>query len=204
MKKIAAMLLAGGLAMSSAQAGLQVQWEGLDGFVHTDMSTIFPSATFGDGQYLAQLIWTPDNFIADAWIGGAVDPGSNEVIIDSASILNPGDVYGPLPAQNYAGLFVGGYIYARVFDVGSDNPANITVGSAYYAGPLVLAVDNADPGVNQVYNIHQSTADAMFPGQGFDGFGTDVLNQQVVPEPTVLALAALGLGVVAVRRFRRS
>lgn len=204
MKKLAAMILAGGLAVSSAQAALQVEWSGLEGFVHTDMSPIFPSNTFGDGSYLAQLIWTPDNFIADAWIGGAVDPSSNEVIIDSGIVLNPGDEYGSMNAQFYAGAFSGGYIYARLFDVGSDNAANIVVGSAYYAGPLVLAVDNADPIVNQVYSIHQGTADVMFPGQGFAGFQTDVLNQQVVPEPSVLALLGLGALGLGYRRFRRS
>lgn len=205
MKKMLAYLMVAGFALSSAQAALQVQWRGLDGFVHTDMSTLFPDSTPGNGSYLAQLIWTPDAFKADAWLNGAVDPGSNEQILGSVVINNTGDQYGALPQQNYVGSFPGaGYVYARVFDIGSDNTATIIAGSWYYSGPLLAATDEANPIIYQVYNIHQGTADAMFPGQGFDGFGTDVLNQQVVPEPSVLALAALGLGVVAVRRFRRS
>lgn len=205
MKKMVAYLMAAGMAVSSAQAALQIHWSGPDGFVHTDMSTMYPDSTPLNGSYLAQLIWTPDAFKADAWIGGAVDPGSNEVIIDTAVLTNPGDAYGPLSPQGYAGAYPGaGYVYARVFDLGSDNVATIVAGSWYYSGPLLATVDQSDPSIDQVYNIHQGTADAMFPGQGFDGFGTDVLNQQVVPEPSVLALAALGLGVVAVRRFRRS
>lgn len=205
MKKMLAYLMVAGLALSSAQAALQVQWRGLDGFVHTDMSTIFPDNTFGNGQYLAQLIWTPDAFKADAWLNGAVDPGSNEVILQSATITNPGDAYGPLNQQVYVDVFPGaGYVYARVFDIGSENPANIVVGSWYYSGPLLAAIDEANPIIFQSYNIHQSTADAMFPGQGFDGFGTDVLNQQVVPEPSVLALLGLGALGLGYRRFRRS
>lgn len=205
MKKMLAYLMVAGMAVSSAQAALQIYWSGFGGFVHTDMSPMYPDNTPLNGSYLAQLIFTPDAFKADAWLNGAVDPGSNEVILDSVVITNPGDEYGPLNAQSYAGAWLGaGYVYARVFDLGSDNAATIIAGSWYYSGPLLAAVDQSDPLVEQTYDINTGTADAMFPGQGFAGFETDVLNQQVVPEPTVLALAALGLGVVAVRRFRRS
>lgn len=205
MKKMLAYLMVAGMAASSAQAALQVQWSGLEGFVHTDMSTLFPNSTPGNGSYLAQLIWTPDAFKADAWLNGAVDPGSNEQILASAIVNNLGDEYGPLEAQNYAGAFPGaGYVYARVFDLGSDNIATIIAGSWYYSGPLLATVDQADPLIQQDYIIHQGTADAMFPGQGFDGYGTDVLNQQVVPEPSVLALLGLGALGLGYRRFRRS
>ena len=184
---------------SSAFADLQVIWSGLDGFVRADGSTPILDGG-GANAYLAQLLWTPDAFIAPASVGGAVGPGSNEVILQTHVVTHAaaGD-FGLLFSQNFAGAFPGaGFVYARVFDVGSDNTANIVEGMDYYAGPLLAAVDESDPSINQFYNIHSGS------GPFEPSFQTDELNLQVVPEPSVFALLGIGGLMLALRRrFRK-
>ena len=188
MKKIIALMVSM-TVVSASYGALQINWSGQDGFVRNDGVT--PMFDGNVGSYLAQLIWTPDATAAPAFIGGGVT--GSEVILDTAVMTFAGDEYGPLFPQDTVAPYAAGNIYVRVFDVGSDNAANITAGSWYYAGPLVSGVQQTDPTVVQVYNIHTGSG-------GFDGFGTDVLNQQVIPEPSVFAMLGLGGLVLMIRR----
>lgn len=198
MKKLALILA---LALSGAaysHASLIVNWGDPTGFVMNDGTTPILDGGVGTTA-LVQLIWTGDGVQDDALIGGLVG-GANEILaqqtITDVQFGNP-----------YAGTFSfdygpeadrSGFLYVRVFQ-GGTSIGNVNAGDWYFTGMLTATVNNpggaAPP--DDVY-----AGDPPYGGTG--DFGTFALNQQVVPEPTTLALAALGvLGLVA-RRFRRS
>ena len=191
MKKVALLVFA--FAIVSSYGALQVQWSGADGFVRADGTTpLADGFTPGEEVYLAQLIFSPSGVISPAFLGGTAT-GDNQVL-QNVNILASGDEYGPLNAQNFTGPFSAGQVFVRVFDVGSTNPGDITAGMFYYDGPLVTGVDQSDDlSVFQPYNANTGTA-------GFAGFNTDVLNQQVIPEPSVFAMLGLGGLVLMIRR----
>jgi hypothetical protein len=199
MKKAIA-ILAVVMISGVSQGALQVLWSGLDGFLRSDdgFTVTLPQdgtpLLDGGGSYLAQLLFTPSGTIAPAFPGG-VASGDN-VVLDSVVVNFFGDEYGGLPGQSYAGAFNPGFVFARIFDVGSD--VSIGPGDWYYDGWLLAAVDESDPSVFQSYVIHQGTANDPT-------FNTDILNLPVIPEPSVFALMGLGgLFLMIRRRFIKS
>lgn len=191
MSKIAGLILATTL---SANAFLYVAWNGFSGFTMSDGVTPWvpdPSSA------LVQLIYSPDAIAGDPLPGGAAtgDTILDEQMVTEAMVGNPygagfSFIYGP-------DTDLVGFLYVRVFEAGT-SPGVVPVGAFYYTSPLYATVNNPGPPTppNDV-----SAGDA---GTGDGDFGTYRLTQQVVPEPSVIALAALGAAVVAVRRFRRS
>lgn len=185
--------------MSAANAALYVSYSDLSGVTMNDGVTPILDASVDASQIaLVQLIWTSDGVQDLATIGGGVS-GANEILDQqniSAALL--GNDY----AANFAFL-VGpspdrvGSLYVRIFQ-GGTSVGNVDVGDWYYTGILnPVVVNPGPPSVADDVNLGPL-------GAGTGDFGTYSLNQQVVPEPTTLALAALGvLGLVA-RRFRRS
>jgi hypothetical protein len=190
---VATVMLAMGL---NSNAALQVAWNAVDGFVRSDGVTgIGTGISNGDPIYLAQLLFTPSGVVSSVLPTGT--PTGDNVVLDSVIVNNVGDDYGFLPNQNYTGSFSPGFVFARVFDVGSDNTSNIDPGFFYYDSPTLAAVDESDPSIFQAFNIHSGS------GPFEPGFQTDQLNLEVVPEPSVFALLGIGGLMLALRRRLR-
>jgi hypothetical protein len=194
MKKIAIFMAVAAAAVTSAHSAIFVAWNGPSGFTMADGTTPLVG---GVAQALVQLVYTPDAIAGSAEIGGTAtgDTVLDQQLIDEALTGNAygagfSFVYGPS-----ADLI--GFLYVRVFEAGT-SIGNVNVGDFYYTGPLFATVNNPGPPATP----NDVNAGAAFGGDGDSG--TFRLTQQVVPEPSVLALAALGAAVVAVRRFRRS
>lgn len=194
MKKLIAIMYSIVAISATSHGFLYVNWSGPSGFTMSDGVTPLVPDPAGA---LVQLIYSPDNIAGDALPGGIPtgDTILEEQVITEASTGNPygaGFSYLYGPAADLVG-----YLYIRVFEAGT-SPGVVPVGAFYYTGPIFTAVVN--PGPPNVPNSINAG-----PAGGGDGdYGTFRLTQQVVPEPSVLALAALGAAVVAVRRFRRS
>ncbi|MCO5067842.1 MAG: PEP-CTERM sorting domain-containing protein [Kiritimatiellae bacterium] len=195
-KILAAVGMVLSLAVSS-HAALYVSYGDSTGFVMPDGTT--PIINGGTGSNaLFQLIFTASGINSAAFVGGATS-GDNVILAErtfsEADAGNPYlgtafEIYGPDTYQ-------AGYVFVRIFQGGTD-VGNTAVGDWYIDGQILATINN--PGPPTIPDLVQ-----VGPVGGGTGFsGTYRLNQQVVPEPTTLALAALGvLGVVA-RRFRRS
>lgn len=190
MKKIALTMAAMGLA-ATANASITINWFSGNGIDHP-LGGPLPAGA------LVQLIWTPDNII------GTLDPfnptateGNDILLQDNYNVL-PGafaygdqfdDGVGPLAGVTEATL-LSGYVYVRVFSTAA--PA---IGDYYGVSQLIgNPLNDADPppGIPDFLDI------SPIQDTPFNSW------IQIVPEPSVLALAALGAAVVAVRRFRRS
>ena len=194
-KRVLSLIVAGFALASVAQATINVSWSGTDGFLKNDDATGILEPISGLTAY-AQLIYSPVAVYSSTFAaGGQVDAGyqilDTYVITDSAGT----DAYGSLPIQFYTGTFQAGFIYGRVFDGGTGDPANIVAGTWYYNGPIVATVNNSDPASPDAYNVNGANTSPNF-GAG------DVLNHQVtvVPEPTTLAFLGIGGMVLAIRR----
>ena len=191
----------------SVQADLFVAWRASGGFVPNRAATggsvdegvgILDASVNPAGEALAQLIFTPDLSIDPPTASGAAT--GNDVVLVSLNFSRSG---GDHPVGNpyadfnnaftYSGAFTAGWVYARIFGAGQ---AQIAPGTGYYDGPL-LATEDKDPGpplpIPQNYEQNQNTLPS--------GFG-DELILVVVPEPSTLLLAGMGI-VLLVRQKKR-
>jgi hypothetical protein len=175
---------------SSNAQFLNIEWSSDAGFVRADGVTELLAP--GTAAY-AQLIWTPSGIAAAAFPGAGV--GGDNVVLDTVVIpYLEADPYGSFDPVFTQISFASGFVFARVFDRGSDNLASIVAGSAYYQAPLLANV-SSDELTYQEYNINSGTAN-------IPGFNTDVLSLVVIPEPSVMALLGLGGLMLAIRRQR--
>ncbi len=197
MKKIASSMVALVLAAMTSQAALMIDWHDYTGFSMNDNVTAILDAGVGS-QALVQLIFTASGTQSAALIGGAAS-GDNVIldqqVIDSAVL---GNDYGAGFSYSYVNADMVGSLFVRVFQ-GGTSIGNVSPGAWYFNGYLHTAVVNPGPPA-----APDAVPAGVPPGGGTGPFGTYALNQQVVPEPTTLALAALGVLGVVVRRFRRS
>ena len=191
MKKVIASLVI--LGSFSAYANMQILWSGTEGFVRNDGNPIGTGFAEGASVYLAQLLYSPSGIQSGVMPGGLA-MGDNEVI-STIIVPNAEEDFAPLQANSHNEPFRAGFIFARVFDAGSFDSVNIIGGMFYYDGPTAAIVQQSDPSVVQAYSIHTSSA-------GIPGFETDILNLQVIPEPSVMALLGLGGLMLAIRRQR--
>lgn len=126
-----------------------VGWEATYGFLHRDGSALFSA---GFGAATAQLIWSPTlpaTSQAEAgWVagpGGAVNAASSHVILTNKLIFAtnlfsyPNGSFG-FEYYTNSSLPSAGYVFARVFDAGSDDPNNLDAFSRYFESRLVSAV----------------------------------------------------------------
>ncbi|MCO5045840.1 MAG: PEP-CTERM sorting domain-containing protein [Kiritimatiellae bacterium] len=195
-KSIALAVIFGAAASLSAHAYLYVNWSTPAGFTMNDGVTPILS---GGQTGLVQLVFSPDATPGLAQVGGAAD---GDIILDQREIseasLGGGDTWGLFFSELYGpNPDMVGSVYIRMFQ-GGTSIGNVSAGDWYFTSALLTIEINPGPP-----NTAQDLV-ALAAGTGPGDMGTAILNQQVVPEPTTLALAALGvLGVVA-RRFRRS
>lgn len=177
--------------VGTATANINVTWSGADGFYKVDDVT---GITQGGNNALAQLIYSPSGAYSGSGsaIGGGVDAGFQ--VLDTVILTDSGgaDPYGTFVDQ-YVGAFQAGFIYARIFDGGTANPANIVGGTWYYNGPIVATVNNVTPDSPNLYSAQGGN-----PSPGNSGFGDTLFLQ--VPEPSTMAFLGIGGLVLALRR----
>ncbi|HMP35772.1 MAG TPA: PEP-CTERM sorting domain-containing protein [Kiritimatiellia bacterium] len=188
-KTIVSSIIAAFAFASVASANINVTWLGDAGFYKIDDVT---GITDGGNNALAQLIFTPVNQYGQAGVGGAVAAG--ESVLKTFILTDSGgaDPYGTFVDQ-YVGTFQVGFIYARVFDGGTANPANIVNGTWYYNSPIIATVNNVTPDSPNIFNIQGGN-----PSPGNGGFGDTLFLQ--VPEPSTMAFLGIGGMILALRR----
>jgi len=192
MKKLASVVLLS-FGMMAARADIAVQWEGFGGFVGTDGTT---GITAGGAGSLAFLLFSPNLDTYGVNLNAGSFTQGDEIILQQLSLPdNPADDYGSVPTSNTTPIpFQAGFIYARVFEAPtSSGVGEPLAGTWYYESPSVAAVNIADPTSPQTININTGSA-------GIDGFTTDIVNRQVVPEPSTLAFLGIGGLALAIRR----
>ena len=178
--------------LPSSFATVSINWgNAAAAVVLNDGSTLLPQ-----GSGIAQLIWVgEDNAIAEhSGLNGNNPLAALEDDVVVADLSND-DFSGifvtgttTVQAENFGkapDTFVGSQFYVRVFD-----DVNPGAGDYYNISALSPVLPNADPPSNQ-----SITWD-------FTGGRTFVLDMQIIPEPSSVALFSLGL-VILRRRFSR-
>ncbi|NCD22995.1 MAG: hypothetical protein EOL90_08665 [Spartobacteria bacterium] len=182
-------LLALAFFAAATSQGWEVKWFADNGFVRPDgVTPIFANDT---GANTVQLLFSTNNATlgqrhAD-WIagsGGSVNPRSDHVVLATAVVTptffgfaSPDGVF----ELNYSNaLFRSGYVFVRVFNVGSDDPANLAAFANYYESPLVPTFDG-----RQDLPVNSGSAN-------LDPFTTDILDYPGTPAPIEPQIVAIG------------
>ena len=193
-------LIAISLVAGSASADVFFTWTASSGFYLGAQGIIGPDGS-GDST-IAQLIWSATDSRDDAGIGG-IALGDDQVVAQ-ITVTEDGIVNGFFDDYAYFGLQTyedggalanNGFVYARIFqdDV-------IDAGDWYFASMTIAASDlDSTPGQDNPQtlemNLDLTFGDSIDQSAGY--------SMQAVPEPGTLALFALGLTTLAVRRRRK-
>ena len=198
------------LSTCVSYAGTSVDWFfswGMypQGTTGSGLQAALPAGVAQSQAVLWQLLYSSDN-IADpvdasnSGLGGLGYYSGNDTVLAYRTTPAGGDATydsqlytaGTQPAYESATTYTG-YFYLRVFQ--STSP---TVGQWYYDSPKIEAkfTDLTDSGRSpQLLNGNTD---------GFNKGDAPNVQIQIVPEPSSMALLAIGLGVVALRRKFRA
>ena len=185
------------VASGVAQAKVAINWTWDDnrseGVYLSDGVTLLPQAS------TVQLIWSSlDSGLSAMNVLNPLTPtGAGEVVL--ATKASSGDGYWNFGVGNYEaamGTYVGGYVYQRVFNVSvGDTPV---AGVNQYGESVEASAQLVDASaVPAPAPIGSYLWDSSVSGGGY------VMSVIAVPEPTTIALAFAGLGLLVVRRFRK-
>lgn len=186
MKKliISATLIAG-LAVS-VSADVNIDWNSVfTDPVTTDGTTPVPNS------YLAALIYSDDNIIDPLNPADPLGPSGNDVVLTTQPVNAfpdgiglDGLIVGAQTPYVFANdNLAGGYVYTRVFSSSAPTVGDLYGESSMLTGPLTVTTN--DP---TTLNSHQPVG--------------VVVNMEIIPEPTTLALLLVGFGTVLFRRRR--
>jgi hypothetical protein len=169
---------------NSSFAGIAINWGTDSSLVYREDGTTFLLS--GGASTLFQLIRS-----ADGVVGAALPDGSafgntilQELMVDASTADDDAQFF----AEAYNNpVFTAGFVYMRIFGIGSAI-GSTPVGTYYLDSPVIALTDVIFPALPQNLNL--------------GGAPSYTLNQQVVPEPSVLAFLGLGgLALAARRRF---
>lgn len=208
MKKIITIVVAALFMTGIARGDISVALNVLSGVFLNHGGTSLNDMWGGGG--LMQLIWStvPEYSPSTTPVGGQPGVIANYWVLWSGTIGPPEEWANDHDGGvNYSNADVGGnninagYIYARVFEIASP------VIGTWYASSLIYSTAN----FGQATNIPPPVPDAVDMTDGTDswydtdlGFRLQPLDHgQVVPEPSTLALALAGVGLLVYRRLRK-
>lgn len=201
MKKLAVAVIGGVLAFNTSFGAIDIAVTVQSSFGVNDPTIAGDTFDLPAGA-LYQLIWTPSLPVYNPAYGYSVynplsptDVGPSEKLLGSwfSSTLGIVDTVGAVGDSVAQGLandgLVSGYVYTRVFNVGSP-----TVGDYFNVGGLT----GGPLGDQSQANPPASDTSDVAAGDLF------TLSIQIVPEPSVLAFLGIGAALVGIRRMRRS
>ena len=194
MKKLMLMGVVGCLCAGVASADIFVRFDGLSGFYRSDDTTLLLAEQGGGPeQALVQFIYTPN---MDYTPNGTVQAGNvdaDEVILHSFTMddTTNNDWASFTVTDPSSDAFAAGWVYARIFDVGTATAGDVAADEWYYDSPLYATVDNN--------TVNPTVLDAQGASPSGAFAGADFLYKQV-PEPATFALMGLGGLALAIRR----
>jgi hypothetical protein len=174
----------------TAGADMFVDWYAGSGFYKPPGDAVGIMDGGSPATVLAQLIYAPTtNTWSSATAGGGVDAGF--VILDSYNASFAVDTDWAVFSQTYTGAYVVGACYGRIFQ-----DSTVDVDDYYYNGDMFEYANLLPPSPEPAHELYDMNQDLWL------GWG-DALQEQVVPEPSTLALLVFGALTVVARRFRR-
>lgn len=194
MKKTLATISLIAALTASSHGSINVTVSALDGFLLSDDATGLLE-TLPSG-WVQLIYFSTGSASTSVSPGGTI--GVNESILAQFGITS-GDNADPYGAFVYdlTSPQTSGSWYARVFEGGSSTTGtsadNIVVGTWYYQSPVYTVINNTTPETPDIQSVNGGNTSINF------GLG-DVVQFQVVPEPSVLAFLGLGGLALAARR----
>lgn len=190
------LVTAAALSATLAYGNINVAWQGSSGFFANGSAGNYPADginNFNGGSTLAQLIWSADDVANDAVATGDFTSG-NDILLSTYTVVGP-------PADNFA-YFVApvavyldatfgqalanGWVYARIFQ-----DTTPEVNDFYYTSRLLDATAYTGNEAPQLVELNTDIVNG------------NELDQQIVPEPSILAFLGMGGLLMVIRRNRK-